>query len=138
MHEHLLRDVVFARPLGAHRVHLRFDDGLEGDLDLDPVIGEFTGVFAPLADPAEFSLLRVHPEGGTICWPNGADIDPVVLYCALRGIPVPNFEEKPAPAARSQQRRRTSSRLETAARAATGKSAANQRRARKAKRTSHR
>ena len=137
MHEDLLRDVVVAEPLGGHHVHLRFDDGLEGDLDLDPVIGEFSGVFAPLADPAEFSRLRVDPEGGTISWPNGADIDPVVLYCALKGIPVPSFEGEPAPAARPQPRRRTSSRRETTARAATGKSA-SPRRGRKAKRTSHR
>ena len=137
MHEKLLRNVVVAHPLAGHRVQLRFDDGLEGDLDLDPVIGEFTGVFAPLADPAEFSLLRVDPECGTICWPNGANIDPVVLYCALKGIPVPSFEERSAPAAQTHPRRCTTSRRETAARAATCKPVANPRRGRKAKRTSH-
>ena len=138
MHEELLRDVVAAMPLGGHRVRLTFDDGLEGDLDLRPIIGEFVGVFAPLADPAEFSRLRVDPNGGTIAWPNGADVDPVVLYCAVKGIPVPRFEAASTRIAASPRPRRTSTRHESPPRADAGKSAATRPRAGKARRTPRR
>ena len=83
----MLNDVVAVKPLGGYRVYLRFQDGLEGELDLSRLI-EFTGVFAMLRHEAEFEKVRVDPESGTIVWPNGADLDPVVLYSAVSGNPV--------------------------------------------------
>ena len=38
------------------------------------------GVFAPLQDPAYFARVSVDADAGTIVWPNGADLDPDVLY----------------------------------------------------------
>ena len=83
----MLKDVVEVRPLGGYRVHLRFEDGVEGDLDLGKLI-EFKGIFAPLRDENEFAKVRVHPDLGTIIWPNGADIDPDVLYSTVLGKPI--------------------------------------------------
>jgi len=80
----MLKDIVEVRPLGGYRVHLRFEDGVEGNLDLEEVI-DFRGVFAPLRDEKEFSKVRLHPELGTIVWPNGADLDPDVLYARVAG-----------------------------------------------------
>jgi uncharacterized protein DUF2442 len=80
----MLKDVVEVRPLGGYRVWLRFEDGVEGDLDLGQVI-EFKGIFAPLRDEREFAKVRVHSELGAIAWPNGADLDPDVLYAKLTG-----------------------------------------------------
>jgi hypothetical protein len=80
----MLVDVVEVRALGAHRLHLRFADGVEGEVDLGEMI-RWEGVFAPLAEPDRFAEVRVDPTLGTIVWPNGADLDPDVLYAALTG-----------------------------------------------------
>ena len=80
----MLKDIVEVRALGKYRVHLRFEDGVEGDLDLGGVI-EFKGIFAPLRDEKEFAKVRLHPKLGTIVWPNGADLDPDVLYAKIVG-----------------------------------------------------
>jgi hypothetical protein len=82
----VLKDIVEARPIGGHRVYLRFEDGLEGEVDIGAMI-EFTGVFAALGNEAEFAKLRVDRETGTIAWPGGADLDPDVLYAAISGKP---------------------------------------------------
>jgi len=80
----MLKDIVEARATGGHRLFLRFEDGISGEIDLGDLI-DFKGVFAPLQDPAELAKVRVDPEIGTVCWPNGADLDPDVLYAELAG-----------------------------------------------------
>ena len=75
----MLNDIVKVEPRGGYRLWLQFQDGVEGEVDLGPRLA-FQGVFAPLRDPAYFSRVRVNPELGTICWPNDADWDPLVLY----------------------------------------------------------
>jgi len=54
-----------------------FDDGVRAVVDLSDYI-QRGPVFAPLRDPAFFRQARI--EGGTIAWPNGADIAPETLY----------------------------------------------------------
>ena len=79
--------VVEIQLLGGHFLYLRFEDGVEGDLDLAKM-DEFKGIFAPLRDKKEFAKVRLHPELGTIVWPNGADLDPDVLYSRVTGKPI--------------------------------------------------
>jgi hypothetical protein len=60
-------------------VRLAFTDGSERVVDLAPYLRG--PVFEPLvADPTLFRQVQVDSELGTIVWPNGADIDPDVLY----------------------------------------------------------
>jgi hypothetical protein len=89
----MLKDIVEARLLGGYRVYLRFEDGVEGEFDLGSLI-RFEGVFAPLRDPKEFARLAVNEETGTICWPNGADLDPDVLYAEVSGEAIPTWEKR--------------------------------------------
>jgi len=80
----MLKDITEVQPLDGYRIRIRFEDGVEGVFDLSEVV-EFTGVFAPLRDLAEVRKVKVNPELGTVCWPNGADLDPDVLYAHLKG-----------------------------------------------------
>ena len=72
-----LNDVTAVEYRRDYVYHVRFDDGLEGDVDFSGYVGRGP-VFRPLADLAFFKKARV--EGGTIAWPNGADIAPETLY----------------------------------------------------------
>ena len=83
----MLRDVVEVRPLEGYRVFLRFDDGVQGEIDLEPLLSPFDGVFAPLRDLARFREVFVD-DGGTIAWPNGADLAPEILYSKVSGRPL--------------------------------------------------
>jgi hypothetical protein len=76
-----LARVVEARYLGGHRVWLRFEDGLEGEVDLANALRG--PIFEPLKDPDYFSGFLLDR---TLTWPNGADFAPESLYRrVLRG-----------------------------------------------------
>lgn len=89
----MLKDIVEATVLDGYHVRLRFEDGVVGELDLATFL-RFEGVFAPLKDLNRFRELSVHPDLGTIFWPNGADLDPAVLYARVTGTPIPTYEIK--------------------------------------------
>ncbi len=89
----MLKDIVAVEPLDDYRLHLRYEDGAEGIVDLAELI-QFTGVFAPLKERNYFVQVRVNPELGTIQWPNDADLDPDVLYAQITGEPLPSFHEE--------------------------------------------
>lgn len=91
----MLKDIVEVRPLDGYRLWVRFEDGVEGPVDVAEMI-HFQGVFAPLRDREKFLEVRVDQEIGTICWPNGADLDPDVLYSCVTGEKIPDFETKSA------------------------------------------
>ncbi len=86
----MLKDVVEARPLDGFRLFLRFEDGIEGVVDVSKLVS-FSGVFAPLKDRAHFVQVQVNKDVGTVCWPGGADLDPDVLYSVLTGTPIPSY-----------------------------------------------
>ena len=86
----MLPEVVAVQALGGHRLRIRFDDGAEGDLDFTTVL-TFAGVFEPLRDPVYFAKVYVDADGGTIAWPNHADVDPVVLYSWVTKQPLPDW-----------------------------------------------
>jgi len=82
-----LRDIVAVSVLDGYRLRIRFDDGVEGDVDIADLV-PFTGVFEPVKSRQHFAAVRVHPELGTIYWPSGADLDPDVLYSRITGKPI--------------------------------------------------
>jgi plasmid maintenance system killer protein len=69
--------------LDPFRVRLEFTDGSKREVDLEIYLRG--PVFEPIRnDPEVFRSIRVDPQLGTIVWPNGADVDPDVLYHELK------------------------------------------------------
>ncbi len=65
--------------LNDYRVRLGFSTGEQKEVNLDPLLRG--PIFEPLRrDPALFRAVKVDDELGTIVWPNGADMDPDMLY----------------------------------------------------------
>lgn len=58
-------------------LRLWFDDGSEKDVDVEWLLQG--PIFDPVRNDPEF-FRQVRVEGGTAAWPNGADMDPVVLH----------------------------------------------------------
>ncbi len=60
-------------------VYVTFTDGSARDIDLEPYL--HGPLFDPIRqDPKLLAKVYVDPETETLTWPNGADIDPDVLY----------------------------------------------------------
>ena len=71
------------KPLDGFVVRLSFTDGTQRDVDLKPFL--HGPIFEPMQrDRDEFLKVSVDSRAGTIVWPNGADIDPDVLYLGLQ------------------------------------------------------
>lgn len=68
--------VVNAEYRGEFKIHLVFNDGVGGTVDFS---GWLHGpIFEPLKDREYFA--RFFIDGGTVAWPNGADIAPETLH----------------------------------------------------------
>ncbi len=87
----MLKDIIAVEPRENYQLHIRFEDGVEGVIDISKII-EFTGVFAPLQNQEYFAQVEVNPEVGTIQWQSGADLDPDVLYAAITKQPIPQYQ----------------------------------------------
>lgn len=75
-------NVASVRYLHDYVLHVRFNNGVEGEVDLGAELdGE---VFEPLRDKRLFAQVRINPDIRTIAWPNGADLAPEFLLSLLR------------------------------------------------------
>ncbi|MFQ5829096.1 MAG: DUF2442 domain-containing protein [Candidatus Methylomirabilia bacterium] len=71
-----LQSVIRAEYRGGYRIHVTFNDNSEKTIDFRQWLEG--PVFEPLKDPEYFR--RFFLDGGTVVWPNGADIAPETLY----------------------------------------------------------
>ncbi|MBF0483643.1 MAG: DUF2442 domain-containing protein [Candidatus Omnitrophica bacterium] len=78
-----LNDVVNIQYVDGYTYRIEFDDGRSGDVDFSSYLKRL-GIFAPLKDKKLFCSARI--EGGTISWPNGADVAPETLYEKLENL----------------------------------------------------
>lgn len=73
---------VEVKPLANYRIWLRYDDGVEGEVDLSDLAGR--GVFQAWNDPVFFRSVRVASHGA-IEWGSELDLCPDALYMRLTG-----------------------------------------------------
>jgi hypothetical protein len=71
----LLPQVVRATYDKAYRIRVTFNDGIESTIDFESWLAG--PVFEPLKQTAYFRKFFI--DGGTVVWPNGADIAPETL-----------------------------------------------------------
>ncbi len=67
-----------AEYLGGHRIKVKFNNGMEGIVDLFASMDG--GIFSELRDESKFRNFHVDRELGTIVWQNGADLAPEYLF----------------------------------------------------------
>ena len=61
------------------RLHVRFIDGLEGEVDMSEMVtSPDAGVFAELRDPEAFS--RAYVQNYYVAWPTGQDLAPDAMH----------------------------------------------------------
>ena len=77
----MIPKLVQARYIAGYRLWLSFEDGSQGELDLESELwGE---VFEPLKDIERFKAFRLDTELNTVVWTTGADLAPEYLYEAI-------------------------------------------------------
>ena len=86
---HSVKNVDIVAP---YTLRVGFEDRSEQTINFEPLLrGELYG---PLRDLELFNQVRIDPEVRTLVWPNGADLDPLVLYSQVKGVPIPRFAIK--------------------------------------------
>ena len=75
--------------LNPYVVRVVFADGEVRDVDIEPLLDG--PVFEALRESSMFERVTVDEYGETIVWPNGADLDPDVIYgiAAPASLPAP-------------------------------------------------
>lgn len=75
--------VASVEALPGWRLHVRFNDGLEGVVEMErEVHAPDAGVFAELADPARFAAVYV--DFGAVTWPGEIDLAPDAMHAEIK------------------------------------------------------
>jgi|ERR1039458_7348735 hypothetical protein len=75
--------VANVQPLNGYRLHVRFIDGLEGEVDMAALVASpGAGVFAALAEPTKFA--QAYVEYGAVTWPGEIDLAPDAMYQSIK------------------------------------------------------
>jgi hypothetical protein len=72
--------VTDVKVIGDYAIHVRFRDGLEGDVRFGR--GFFKGVFSHLVDPHRFRDVGV--VGGAVTWPGDLDLAPDAMHAEIK------------------------------------------------------
>jgi len=75
-----MKRVVAVEPRERYRVWLRFEDGVEGEVDLAHLAGR--GVFVAWDEPDQFESVTID-DTGALVWGDAIDLCPDALYLSL-------------------------------------------------------
>lgn len=81
-----MKHLVSAQPLPGYQLRLRYDDGVEGVVDLSAEVGR--GVFKAWEDANHFASVRIAHNGRTVEWPGEIDLCADSLYLEITGMTV--------------------------------------------------
>lgn len=87
----VLREIKSVFPLEDYHLILEFNSGEYKVIGLRQFLRG--PVFEPLRGPSYFKQVRVDYQAGTVVWPNGADLDPDVLYSRSITLRLPGEEK---------------------------------------------
>ncbi len=75
--------VASVEALPGWRLHVRFNDGLQGIVEMErEVHAPDAGVFAELADPERFAAAYV--DFGAVTWPGEVDLAPDAMHAEIK------------------------------------------------------
>lgn len=71
--------VTEATYLSAYRIHVKFNDGTEGAVDLEEtIVNDHRAIFKALKEREQFKRFKV--DADTLVWENGLNLAPEYLY----------------------------------------------------------
>ncbi len=69
--------IIACKPLANYYLWIRFADGLEGEVDLNHLVGK--GIFKAWHSIEFFNQVHIDPISDTVAWGEDIDLDPYVL-----------------------------------------------------------
>jgi hypothetical protein len=78
-----VRRITAVKVLPAHKLQLRFDDGVAGMVDLSADAGK--DMFARWKDPSHFASVKIGHGGRSLEWPDEIDLCSDALYLEITG-----------------------------------------------------
>ena len=73
-----MHKIVRVENQGVYRLKIKFQDGVEGSVDLSDMVGK--GIFSAWKDYQKFSQVFIDPQSHALAWPGGMDLAPDALY----------------------------------------------------------
>jgi hypothetical protein len=77
-----LQKIIEARVVGRYQLELKFENGVQGTVDLSHLCGR--GVFTVWDTPGGFEGFRIG-DGGELVWADEIDLCPQALYLTITG-----------------------------------------------------
>jgi hypothetical protein len=78
-----MKKIMLVKPLDNYKLHLEYDDGVVGDVDLSELVGK--GVFSYRNDPKNFKNVKIEPFMNTVQRTDDLDLCPDSLWMKITG-----------------------------------------------------